>query len=80
VLLYARVIENLATIFYLYQPQQEQDPLQEGEQVFPLPAAPFELNVENFFVNRFDPQCGQVILFKSFVRTRSSLSFLHFSQ
>jgi hypothetical protein len=62
-----------------YLPQHEQEPLQEVEQA-PPPLIPLELKVENFFFNRFDPQCGQVIPFVALERTRISLSFLHFSQ
>lgn len=73
-------MQELKEEYFQFYPQQEHDPLQDGEQDFALPREPRELKVENFFFNRFDPQCGQAVPFISCDLTRISLSFLHFSQ
>jgi hypothetical protein len=37
-------------------------------------------NADSFFVNFFEPQCGQGVPCQRLERTRTSLSFPHFSQ
>jgi hypothetical protein len=52
-------------------------PLEEVAEAVPELA---EANVENFFANFLEPQCGHSEFFQSVERTRISLSRPHFSQ
>jgi len=45
-----------------------------------LAPAVLDANVENFFSNRADPQCGHFVPFQSLDRTNTSLSRSHFPQ
>jgi hypothetical protein len=59
-------------------PQEAGVPLQEAASEDCPPT--LEANTDNFFVKRFAPHCGQAVPFQRLERTRTSLSFPHFSQ